>query len=272
MRVHHLNCGTMAPPVVGRIVCHVLLCELPDRLVLVDTGFGLADVADPARRLGAARRLLRARLDPDETAIRQVEALGHRAADVRDIVVTHFDLDHIGGLADFPAATVHVMETELATATRPPLRERNRYRSSQWAHGPKLVTYTPDGEPWQGFPAARPLDGLGDGFALVPLVGHTRGHAAVAVDAGEHGWVVHAGDAYFHRSAVGDRTDYDRRAALGLTAFEFAMAHDPRRLRGNHAALAELAAEHTVFSAHDPVELDWHARANATGISETGAS
>jgi competence protein ComEC len=87
----------MTPPVVGRIVCHVLLCELPDRLVLVDTGFGTADVADPAGRLGPARRLLRARLASGETAVRQVEALGFAAGDVRDIVLTHFDLDHVGG-------------------------------------------------------------------------------------------------------------------------------------------------------------------------------
>ena len=46
MRVHHLNCGTMNPHVIGRIVCHVLLCETDAGLVLVDTGFGLADVAD----------------------------------------------------------------------------------------------------------------------------------------------------------------------------------------------------------------------------------
>jgi hypothetical protein len=51
VRVHHLDAGTMHPPGPD-VVCHVLLVEGPDGLVLVDTGFGLADVAAPARRLG----------------------------------------------------------------------------------------------------------------------------------------------------------------------------------------------------------------------------
>jgi glyoxylase-like metal-dependent hydrolase (beta-lactamase superfamily II) len=179
----------MTPPVVGRIVCHVLLCELPDRLVLVDTGFGTADVADPAGRLGPARRLLRARLASAETAVRQVEALGFAAGDVRDVVLTHFDLDHVGGLADFPEATVHVLADEWDAATRPRARERQRYRPVQWAHGPKVRTYSADGEPWEGRPAARELDGLGADFALVPMAGHTRGHAVVAVRSDAHGWL-----------------------------------------------------------------------------------
>ena len=249
----------MSPALVGGIVCHVLLCELPDRLVLVDTGFGTADVADPAGRLGAAHRLLRARLHERETAIRQVEALGYHASDVRDIVLTHFDLDHVGGLSDFPDATVHVAAAEYAAATHPRRRERNRYRAAQWAHGPKVVTYAAVGEPWQGLPAARPLDGLGDGFALVPMIGHTRGHAVVAVDAGDDGWLVHAGDAYFHRSAIGDLSQRHARAAFGLTAFEHVMASDVRKLRGNHRLLAGLRERFAVFCAHDPVELARHA-------------
>ena len=37
----------------GRLVCHVLLVETPrSGLVLVDTGFGLDDVAEPRARLG----------------------------------------------------------------------------------------------------------------------------------------------------------------------------------------------------------------------------
>src|SRR5664279_959764 len=98
MRVHHLNCGTMTPLIVGRIVCHVLLCESNDGLVLVDTGFGLADCADHSR-IGPARLLLNARFSDAETAARQVEALGYARSDVRHIVVTHFDLDHVGGRA-----------------------------------------------------------------------------------------------------------------------------------------------------------------------------
>lgn len=238
----------------GQIVCHVLLCETADSLVLVDTGFGLDDIREPKRRLGLSARVLGAKLDESETAIRQVEALGFSAEDVRDIVVTHFDLDHIGGLSDFPNARVHVSSTEWDAVQNPTRRERLRYRRSQFNHNPKVVTYSADGEPWRGLPAARPLDGLGSEFALVPVVGHTRGHCAVAVDAGEDGWLLHAGDAYFHPSALGKTSKLSRRGAF-FTGFEYLMAAAPGRMRDGHRKLAALPSDITVFSAHDQDEF-----------------
>nr|WP_093621746.1 MBL fold metallo-hydrolase [Actinoplanes philippinensis] len=113
MRVHHLNCGTMRPALTpGGLVCHVLLVETGDGLLLVDSGFGLRDAADPARRIGGARHLIRPVLDASETASRQVRRLGHDPAAVRDIVLTHGDADHTGGLADFPHARVHLTAAE----------------------------------------------------------------------------------------------------------------------------------------------------------------
>lgn len=155
MRVHHLNCGTMRAPG-GDLVCHVLLAESDAGLVLIDTGFGLADIADPRTRLGPPRHLLRPALEREETAVVQVQRLGFKPSDVRHIVVTHFDLDHIGGLADFPQARVHVTAAEADGALRAPTgRERRRFRSVQWSHGPDLVEHGPGGESWRGFAAAR---------------------------------------------------------------------------------------------------------------------
>jgi hypothetical protein len=69
MRIHHLSCGTMCPfggrlwdghsPMLGaaKIVCHCLLIETEIGLVLVDTGFGMRDVAQP-RRLSAFLRIV----------------------------------------------------------------------------------------------------------------------------------------------------------------------------------------------------------------------
>src|SRR5262249_30927368 len=108
MRVHHFAAGTMCPRLVAPMVCHCLLVETDDGLVLVDTGCGLADLADPRARLGwMFTNIVRPATDPSGTAVRQVEALGLKAADVRHIVVTHLDLDHAGGILDFPNATVH---------------------------------------------------------------------------------------------------------------------------------------------------------------------
>ena len=255
MKVHHLDCGPMQPLVVGRLVCHVLLCETASGLVLVDSGMGLADIAEPARRLGPLRRLLQPSSDPLTTAVRQIEALGFEAADVRDIVLTHLDLDHVGGIADFPAARVHVTATEHAAATAPALRERSRYRQVQWDHHPRFVTYAEPGEPWRGFAAAQPVDGLDERFALVPMPGHSRGHACVAVDTEERGWLLHAGDAVFDGSMLSGGSA-PRRA---LRTFERMVAFDLAQVRANHERLAELqaregAAVH-VLPAHDPTQL-----------------
>lgn len=258
MRVSHLNCGSLLVPG-GPLVCHVLLLETDAGLVLVDTGFGLADIAEPARRLGAVRHLIRPALRPEETAVRQVERLGHRRADVRHIVLTHLDLDHIGGLADFPDADVHLTRAEAAGGIHAPSRgERRRFRAEQWAHRPRLIEHDPDGERWNGFAAARELDGIAPGIVLVALPGHTRGHAAVAVDAGSH-WVLHAGDAFY------DRATLDGRAAPPLLrAMERIVAFDAARVRDNHARLAELHArpdsDVLIVSAHDPVLLEQAAR------------
>ena len=65
-RIHHLDCTTLCPASAalindggaifqrGRMVCHCLLIEGDDGLVLVDTGLGTEDLADPERRLGRA--------------------------------------------------------------------------------------------------------------------------------------------------------------------------------------------------------------------------
>jgi Metallo-beta-lactamase superfamily len=146
MKVHHLNCGTINAPA-APLVCHVLLVETTNGLVLVDTGFGAQDCADPARRLGPVRHLMRPGLRHEETAAARIERLGFGRDDVRHIVITHFDCDHIGGISDFPDAQIHVTAAEAIGAIRAPSRrEKIRYRSAQWAHDPKIVEHSPDGE------------------------------------------------------------------------------------------------------------------------------
>ena len=259
MRVHHLNCATMCPPFVGKMVCHVLAIESGDGLVLVDTGLGMADVTTPKERLGREFvTITRPRCDPAETALAQLETLGFAAADVRHIVVTHLDLDHAGGLADFPGAAVHVSAAEHEAAmTRPSATERRRYRPAHWAHGPKWNIYNPGGERWHGFEGVRALDGLPPEILRVPLVGHTRGHHGIAVrEDGDAGWRLHAGDAYFFHGEL----EAHPNCPLALRAFQRLVAIDNDARLANQERLGLVARDATagvrVFCAHDPLELE----------------
>ncbi len=241
----------LVPP---QMVTHCLLVEGVAGLTLVDTGFGTDDVAGGARRLGRAfTTLFGPQLEPSATAVAQLAALGFRPEDVSDIVVTHLDLDHAGGLGDFPHARVHVHRAELDAALHPALRDRARYLQAQWGHGPDWVEHSTGGDEWLGFASAR---AVGDDIVLVPLHGHSRGHSGVAVRRPGGGWLLHAGDAYFH---AGDLAR-PRRCPPALRAFQRAAASDQEERRANLALLQQLRAERpdevTVFCAHDVTELE----------------
>lgn len=255
MKIHHVNCGTMSPPTL-HLVCHVLIVETATGLVLIDAGFGLDDIADPKGRIGPSRRTLRASLDPEETAARHVERLGFARDDVTHIVLTHLDVDHVGGISDFPLAQVHVTAAEVLGAMRSPSwREKMRYRPAQWAHGPKLVEHTPEGESWRGFAAAKQLDEVSPGIVLIPMPGHSRGHAAVAVDTGDK-WILHAGDAFFHRGQI----DGHSKVPFAYGVEDWMVFYDRKQVRENRARLAELYAKGEpdldIVCAHDPVLLE----------------
>ncbi len=270
MRVHHLNCGTDCPMggalmdgvskgPLARLVCHCLLIETAAGLVLVDTGYGLQDVRQPYPRLSRPfKALLNIRLREEETAIRQIEALGYSARDVRHILITHLDFDHAGGLEDFPEAAIHVMDAELAAAEGPRrgFVARNRYRPMQFDDVRTWRRYQAAGERWFGFDAVRQLDGLPPEILMIPLVGHTFGHAGIAIDTGG-GWLLHAGDAYFFRDEV---RRPDRRCTPGLAAYQTMMEVDRGARLGNQARLRELSLDTgagvRMICAHDRVEFE----------------
>ena len=124
MRVHHLNCGCMCPRIprlfaghlAPRFSCNCLLLEGANSLILVDTGLGLRDYQDP-KRLGLLRHFFGFHMEERYAARHQIQNLGFSPDDVTDIVVTHLDRDHSGGIDDFPRATVHVTRKEFEAAT-----------------------------------------------------------------------------------------------------------------------------------------------------------
>jgi glyoxylase-like metal-dependent hydrolase (beta-lactamase superfamily II) len=267
MRIHHLNAATMCP--LGRrlvngtggvlqrarLVCHCLLVETGDGLALVDTGIGLDDIAQ-SDRLG--RRWVRQtapRLDPAETAVAQVRALGYARNDVRHLLLTHLDRDHAGGIADFPAAKVHVhrREHDFAVSGAAP---KGRYVVQQWQHGPHWTFYDKGGDDWFGFKGVRALGDREGDVLMIPLPGHTPGHCGIAVR-GHDKWLLHAGDSYFFHGQIATPPV---RAPLMLGYFQRKADIDRAARHANQERLRTLNADHgsevTIVNSHDPVDYE----------------
>lgn len=270
MRIHYLKCGTDCPVggalfdgfskgLFGLIPCAAQLVETSEGLVLIDTGYGTQDVRQPHPRLSKFfRALLNIRFRMSETALSQIEALGYSRRDVRHIVLTHLDFDHAGGIEDFPWARVHVMEKERDAAER--MRRgfiaKRRYRPAQWDDVRDWRTYANGGETWFGFDNVGALDGLPPEILMVPLPGHTLGHAGIAVQT-SGGWVLNAGDAYFYRREL----DPDRRRCTpGLRLYQTMMDTDRTLRIRNQERLRDLkhssGSEVTIFCSHDAKELE----------------
>jgi glyoxylase-like metal-dependent hydrolase (beta-lactamase superfamily II) len=290
MRVHHLNCVSSCPlggklmdgrtqslTRRGELCCHCLLVETDQSLVLVDTGFGLRDVANPASRLSS---FFLALLSPDfreeMTAVRQVEQLGFRAADVQHIVLTHLDFDHAGGLDDFPNATVHMLQQERDYALlQKTWMDRQRFRPQQWSSRNRWQVYSPGGgDGWYGFECVRDIAGLPPEILMVPLPGHTFGHAGIAIQTAER-WLLQAGDAYFyHREMDPERPS----CTPGLRFYQTMLEKDRRARLANQERVRRLRRDHRteieVFCAHDPVEferLTGHSQRAAAGANVSGS-
>ena len=263
-KIHHLNCCTNMPKggklINGRspakICCHCLLVETDQGLILIDTGIGIEDMKDPSRT-GPLYLVNRPRQNEEETAFRQIERLGLRPQDVRHIIMTHLDLDHTGGLPDFPDATIHVYKKEFdAAMTQKKLSDKIRYRNIHWAHSPDWCVHDyKDDDQWFGFNAIRYLAGLPHEIVLIPLPGHTKGHCGVSVKTDQH-WVFFVADAYFYHK----ETDRIPKCTPGLKLFQF-FAHTDRQLaretKKKLRHLKEAENENVILiSAHDRDEFE----------------
>jgi len=171
-----------------------------DKLILIDTGIGLLDIQNPTERIGQELiDMVGYHFDESQTALRQIERLGLDPKNVTDCIISHLDNDHIGGLSDFPNATVHVgvEEFENFNAGNP------RYLKTPLMHHPTIKTYGESNFNWFGFEARKVNVNTRTEIYLVPLFGHTLGHCGVALKTGSK-WLFYVGDAYYLKAELTD--------------------------------------------------------------------
>jgi glyoxylase-like metal-dependent hydrolase (beta-lactamase superfamily II) len=271
MKRYHLNCGTLYPPFgaclfgVGTplrrepIVTHCILLESEDGLLLVDTGIGYADLETPDLFTWLMLLIGGSKRNFEQTAISQIRALGFKQDDVHHIALTHFHYDHASGLPDFPNAQVHIYKVELDALLQPTdLNERLVYRSRHWSHRPHWVPHQCQGDHWFGFDRTPYIDLGSLKFCFIPLPGHTRGHAGVAL-CSENEWLLHCGDAYTFHAEVDPINP--REAPYSRTLRPIINLNYAFRNIGKHSKrLRELVARHsnevTLTNSHDPVEFN----------------
>ena len=147
------------------------------RVVVVDTGFN----QDMAEKRG--RTLLR-------TPVQALQLVGVDAAEVKDVVITHFHNDHVGAFDSFPKATFHVQDEEMAFATGRYMRHDRFARPYEPDHVCGMVRLVfrdrvmfHDGD-----------DEIAPGISVHRIGGHTAGMQCVRVHT-RRGWVVLASDA-----------------------------------------------------------------------------
>ena len=148
----------------GIRVANVYLMVTQDGLLLVDTG--------PP---GSAKRILRF-----------VESLGRQPHDLRDIVFTHCDIDHVGSVAELKARTgarvaIHALDAPVLSGQQRPQKGGFAMIALY-----RLFRFRPIA------PDLRLRDGdTVGGLKVIHVAGHTAGSIALASDDG----VVFSGDA-----------------------------------------------------------------------------
>jgi glyoxylase-like metal-dependent hydrolase (beta-lactamase superfamily II) len=135
--------------------------------------------------------------------------------------------------------------------------DRQRFRPQQWSSWNRWRVYRAGStDRWFGFECVRELTGLPPEILLVPLPGHTFGHAGVAVRTSDR-WLLQAGDAYFYHREM---SATDPWCTPGLRLYQTLMEMDRGARLANQERLRRLRHVHggelELFCSHDPIEFE----------------
>ena len=161
-----------------------VLIERDDDLVLFDTGIGTRidqEMRTPIYwgNLFFHRFVMRTRFNPQHDAlIHQLQWLGFKPADVKNVIISHLHWDHAGGMRDFPHAHFFVGRREWNFASNlsgMPLF-KNAFIKEQFCEaGLDIELIETDSlKPFKNFSASYDLFGDGS-MVLVDLPGHSPG-------------------------------------------------------------------------------------------------
>lgn len=153
--------------------------------VMIDAGYApsLYNHPDPSFLLKAYRSILRPEILPAGDPHLALAQLGYGGQDVKHVVLTHFHMDHVGYLDQFPHATVHVSRAawaEVQTSSRHHLAHKGIFTECLPADLARQISFIEDHPPANVSVSAASRDVLGDGSLIaVPLPGHATGHYGV---------------------------------------------------------------------------------------------
>ena len=150
--------------------------------ILVDSGFP-AWYADDPEAAGLKDGLETfghcLRLSEENLPAAQLAKLGLRPSDITHFILTHSDIDHVGGIHDFPNAE-HIVHAEERAFDKP--RYFGEVRPLEWPDNPKPRLIHEDTE-------------LLPGLTLLSTPGHAPGHLSLLLQLPETGAVLLTADA-----------------------------------------------------------------------------
>jgi len=213
----------------------VWLVRNEERTIVIDTGF-TKSMADQRKRI-----FLRS---PAEG----LALMGCKAAEVKNVVITHLHYDHVGTFQDFPAAQFHLQDAEMAYATGRHMRHKqfNHGYEVEEVIGMVRLVYKDRVTFYKGDADLAP------GISLHHIGGHTAGLQCVRVHTAR-GWVVVASDTshyyeHFEQGRVFPTTfdigetleGYDKLHRLAESPQHIVPGHDPLVMQRYPAASNDL--------------------------------